>query len=110
MWRMPSVPQPRSFSPAARRGERRARRQLTPDVDRRTAIVDFAVYRDGERQPDLDTWQEAPTTTCSGSGAGSSGSAYNQPSERQFAGIATRVGLHHPRSSTPFKRAPRTHP
>jgi magnesium transporter len=93
MWPMPTVPRPRSFRPGTRRSDRKSRVPWIPEVDRSTAIVDCAVYRDGERQPDLSTWQEAHDDVLR-QRSGFVWIGLHEPSERQFAGIATRFGLH----------------
>ncbi|HEY7047282.1 MAG TPA: magnesium/cobalt transporter CorA [Jatrophihabitantaceae bacterium] len=90
---MPTVPRPRSFRPGTRRSDRKSRVPWIPEVDRSTAIVDCAVYRDGERQPDLSTWQEAHDDVLR-QRSGFVWIGLHEPSERQFAGIATRFGLH----------------
>ena len=91
MWPMPTVPRP--FRPGALRSGRKARLPWIPEVDRRTAIVDFAVYRDGKRQPDASTWQEAHDDVLRHR-SGFVWIGLHEPSERQFAGIAEHFGLH----------------
>ena len=93
MWPMPTVPRPRSFRPGTRRSDRKSRVPWIPEVDRSTAIVDCGVYRDGERQPDPKTWQEAHDDVLRHR-SGFVWIGLHEPSERQFAGIATRFGLH----------------
>jgi magnesium transporter len=89
---MPTVPRPRSFRPALR-GGRKSHLPWIPDVDRSTAIVDCAVYRDGERQPGECTWQEAHDDVLS-KGSGFVWIGLHEPTERQLEGIAERFGLH----------------
>jgi magnesium transporter len=92
---MPPVPRPRSFRPSALRGALRgeARVPWIPDVDRSTALVDCAVYRDGCRLPELDSW-EAAYADVTGKGSGFVWIGLHEPSERQLAGIAARFDLH----------------
>jgi magnesium transporter len=92
---MPAVPRPRSFRPSALRGAMRgdARIPWIPVVDRSSAIVDCAVYRDGIRRAGPMTWQDAyDEVTRTGSGFVWIG--LHEPSENQLAGIAERFGLH----------------
>jgi len=64
-----------------------------PEVDRSTAIVDCAVYRDGKREPECGSWEEAHDDVLRHR-SGFVWIGLHEPSERQFAGIATRFGLH----------------
>jgi magnesium transporter len=64
-----------------------------PDVDRSDAIVDCAVYRDGERQPGTPTWQQALDDVRS-NGSGFLWIGLHEPSERQLTPIAEAFDLH----------------
>lgn len=91
---MPSLPIPESLRARAPRW-RTTRRAMPwiPKVDRQTAIVDCAVYRDGVRQPGDPTWQEA-IADVERKGSGFMWVGLHEPSERQLAGLANRLGLH----------------
>jgi magnesium transporter len=93
MCAMPTVPRPRSFRPSALRTGRKAVLPWIPDVDRSTAIVDCAVYRDGVRQEGPMTWEEAHDEVLR-DGTGFVWIGLHEPSEKQLAGIASRFGLH----------------
>ncbi len=90
---MPNVPRPRSFRPASLLGGRKAHVPWIPVVDRSTAIVDCAVYRDGVRREGQCTWQEAHDDVLR-QGSGFVWIGLHEPTEHQLAGIATRFGLH----------------
>jgi magnesium transporter len=92
---MPTVPRPRSFRPIALLGGRRASARLPwiPEVDRSTAIVDYAVYRDGERQDDRGSWQQA-YDDVQRRGSGFVWIGLHEPTEHQLTGLAQRFGLH----------------
>ncbi len=92
---MPNVSRPRSFRPSALRGALRgdARVPWIPDVDRSSAIVDCAVYRDGRRQAGQPSWEEAYDDVRTQQ-SGFVWIGLHEPSERQLAGIAERFGLH----------------
>lgn len=64
-----------------------------PDVDRSTAIVDCAVYRDGRRVPGQPTWQEAHEDVLRHR-SGFVWIGLHEPSERQLDGIAVHFDLH----------------
>ena len=90
---MPTVPRPRSFRPGALRPGRKAHVPWIPEVDRSTAIVDCAVYRDGRREPGDPTWEEAHDDVLRNR-SGFVWIGLHEPSERQLAGIASHFGLH----------------
>jgi magnesium transporter len=58
-----------------------------------SAIVDCAVYRDGERQPDVADWPTA-LDTVEAHGTGFAWIGLYEPTEEQFQGIAERLALH----------------
>ena len=64
-----------------------------PEVDRSTAIVDCAVYRDGHREPGEPSWQEAHDDVLRHR-SGFVWIGLHEPSERQLAGIASHFALH----------------
>ena len=64
-----------------------------PDVDRSTAIVDCAVYRDGFREPDTEDWRQA-LADVRDAGSGYVWIGLHEPSDRQLAGIAEAFDLH----------------
>jgi magnesium transporter len=64
-----------------------------PDVDRSTALVDCAVYRDGCRLPGLSDWEQAHADVTE-QRSGFVWIGLHEPSERQLAGIAERFALH----------------
>jgi magnesium transporter len=64
-----------------------------PEVDRTAAIVDCAVYRNGVRQPEQLSWQDAHENV-EASGTGFVWIGLHEPSAAQLSGIATRFGLH----------------
>jgi len=78
-----------------RRGRRHGRPTLPwiPDVDRTTAIVDCAVYRDGVRQPGTPTWQEA-LDDVRRQGTGFLWIGLHGPTERQLSALAEAFDLH----------------
>jgi magnesium transporter len=92
---MPTVPRPRSFRPIALLGGRRGSTRLPwiPQVDRSTAIVDYAVYRDGERQDAGDSWQAA-YDDVQAAGSGFVWIGLHEPTEHQLTGLAKRFDLH----------------
>jgi magnesium transporter len=91
---MPTVPRPRSFRPIALLGRRsNIRPPWIPEVDRSTAIVDYAVYRDGVRQPDCGSWQQA-YDDVQRTGSGFVWIGLHEPTENQLAGLAARFDLH----------------
>ncbi|MGI8880352.1 MAG: magnesium/cobalt transporter CorA [Jatrophihabitans sp.] len=92
---MPSLPIPESLRPRnpRRRAAKRVAMPWIPDVDRSTAIIDCAVYRDGVRQPGSPTWQEA-IDDVEAAGTGFMWVGLHEPSERQLSGIADRLHLH----------------
>jgi magnesium transporter len=92
---MPNVPRPRSFRPSAIRGALRgdARVPWIPTVDRSTALVDCAVYRDGCRQEGSGSWEDAYNDVTDMQ-SGFVWIGLHEPAERQLAGIAERFGLH----------------
>ncbi|MCW2538860.1 MAG: magnesium transporter CorA [Frankiales bacterium] len=77
----------------ARRALRRGGSHLPwiPEVDRSTAIVDCAVYRDGVRQPNAESWQQALRGLRDDEFLWI---GLHEPSERQLAGIADAFDLH----------------
>jgi magnesium transporter len=64
-----------------------------PDVDRSTAIVDCAVYRNGVREPGSPGWQQALDDVRRNQ-SGFLWIGLHEPSERQLAGIAEAFDLH----------------
>jgi magnesium transporter len=64
-----------------------------PEVDRSAAIVDCAVYRHGERQPGVLTWEQAHEDVVA-VGDGFVWIGLHEPSAAQLGGIATGFGLH----------------
>jgi magnesium transporter len=91
---MPSLPIPGSLRPRVpRRRASKATLPWIPQVDRSTAIVDCAVYRDGQRQPGDTTWREA-IDDVERAGTGFFWVGLHEPSERQLAGLAERLKLH----------------
>lgn len=64
-----------------------------PDVDRSTAVVDAAVYRDGIRQPGTGRWQEA-LAEVEQNPADLVWIGLHEPTEAQLEGIATAFDLH----------------
>ncbi len=64
-----------------------------PEVDRSTAIVDCAVYRDGGRGPGEPTWEQAHDDVLR-QRSGFVWIGLHEPSERQLAGIASHFALH----------------
>src|SRR5437773_890039 len=64
-----------------------------PDVDRSTAIVDCAVYRNGAREPGNPSWQEA-LEDVRRTRSGFLWIGLHEPTERQLAGIAEAFDLH----------------
>ena len=95
MWPMPSVPRPRNLVPGRLvPGRRRHGHDPIPAiVDPRTAIVDCAVYREGERAPVGRDWLAA-IDSVEADGAGFAWIGLYEPTEAQFSGIAERLGLH----------------
>jgi magnesium transporter len=94
MWPMPSVPRPRALVPGRLMPGRRQRdRAPEPNEDRRSAIVDCAIYRDGCRVPGQLSWREA-IDEVDRTGEGFVWIGMHEPNEAQFAGIAERFGLH----------------
>jgi magnesium transporter len=63
------------------------------NADLGSAIVDCAVYRDGERVPDTSDWLSAIDAVES-EGSGFVWIGLYEPSETQIAGIAERLSLH----------------
>jgi magnesium transporter len=91
---MPSLPIPGSLRPRVpRRRASKVTLPWIPEVDRSTAIVDCAVYRDGKRQPGNPTWREA-IDDVEQAGTGFFWVGLHEPSERQLAGLAERLKLH----------------
>ena len=90
---MATVPRPRFSRPGVLRQGRKARVPWIPEVDRSTAIVDCAVYRDGRRVAGNPTWQEAHDDVLRHR-SGFVWIGLHEPSERQLAGIASHLGLH----------------
>jgi len=90
---MPIVPRPSSLRSVVRRSSRTARIPHIPDVDRSQAIVDFAVYRDGIREPDFETWMDAHDDVLR-SGSGFVWIGLHDPSAHQLAVIGDHFGLH----------------
>jgi magnesium transporter len=92
---MPTVPRPRSLRPGALRGALRGEQKLPwiPDVNRSTAVVDCAIYRDGERLPGSPTWQYA-IDEVTRTGTGFVWVGLHEPTGHQLDGIAQRFGLH----------------
>jgi magnesium transporter len=70
-----------------------ARMPWIPEVDRSTAIVDCAVYRDGCRQAGSPGWADAYADVTK-AGNGFVWIGLHEPSERQLAGIADCFELH----------------
>jgi magnesium transporter len=94
MWPMPSVPRPRALVPGRLVPGRRARNADVPaNEDRRSAIVDCAIYRDGCREPDPADWRSA-IDEVDRTGEGFVWIGMHEPDEAQFAGVAARFGLH----------------
>src|SRR5580693_3616814 len=95
MWPMPSVPRPRNLVPGRLvPGRRRHGHDPIPAIaDAGTAIVDCAVYREGERAPGGRDWLAA-IDSVEADGAGFAWIGLYEPTEAQFAGIAERLGLH----------------
>ena len=98
MWPMPSVPRPHARG-AGRLVPGRRRFGAHPAVPEpdgvESAIVDCAIYRDGVRQPlgGGSDWRAA-IDEVEASGAGFVWIGLHEPSERQFAGMADRFGVH----------------
>jgi len=80
---------------ASRRSNRRGGATLPwiPDVDRSTAIVDCAVYRNGVREPGNASWKEA-LEDVRRTRSGFLWIGLHEPTERQLAGIAEAFDLH----------------
>jgi magnesium transporter len=87
---MPTLPI-RTPRRAPRRGAPRV--PWIPDVDRSTAVVDCAIYRDGERQPGSPSWEEA-LDDVRRNRSGFLWIGLHEPSERQLSGIAEAFDLH----------------
>jgi magnesium transporter len=77
--------------PAARRAQ--AALPWIPEVDRSSAIIDFAIYCDGVRQPDPPSWLHAYDSVRE-SGTGFVWIGLREPSTRQLTGLAEEFGLH----------------
>lgn len=90
---MPNSPHHRSFLPSALLGGRRTPETWIPDVERSSAIVDFGVYRNGVREPDFATWQEAHDDVLR-QGSGFVWIGMHEPSASQLAGLARHFDLH----------------
>jgi len=92
---MPSVPRPRTLVPGRLvPGRRRHGHEPVPQSrDLGNAIVDCAVYRDGERLPGGQDWLEA-VDSVETEGSGFVWIGLFEPTEAQFAGIAERLDLH----------------
>jgi magnesium transporter len=81
------------------RTPRRAQRRVgpaipwIPDVDRSSAVVDCAVYRNGVREPGNPSWQEA-LDDVRRRRSGFLWIGLHEPTERQLAGIAEAFDLH----------------
>jgi magnesium transporter len=93
MWPMPNVPRPRvpGRLVPGRRG--RGHPPLPGEAAAGSAVVDCAVYRDGERQPGAPSWQEAVDDVEAG-GTGFVWIGLHEPTAAQIVGIADRFGLH----------------
>jgi magnesium transporter len=90
---LPNLPLRVPIRPYRRRGDRGSSLPWIPDVDRSSAIIDCAVYRDGHRVPGECTWQEAIAATRSPN-SGFCWIGLHEPSANQLAGIAGELGLH----------------
>jgi magnesium transporter len=89
---MPNLPLPGPLRPRRRTGP--AGLPWIPDVDRSSATVDCAVYRDGERLPGgIWPWQEA-IAEARGPNGGFVWIGLHEPSTRQISGIAGLLDLH----------------
>lgn len=94
MWPMPSVPRPRALVPGRLVPGRRQRGEVAPtEENRRSAIVDCAIYREGCRDPEQLDWRKA-IDEVDRTGAGFVWIGMHEPDESQFAGVAERFGLH----------------
>jgi magnesium transporter len=89
---MPNLPIPGSLRPR-RASSRDTAMPWIPVVERSSAIVDCAVYRDGRREPTQLTWQQA-VANVRGKGSGFVWIGLHEPSTNQLSGIATELGLH----------------
>jgi magnesium transporter len=85
---MPTMPRPQL--PTNLRRRRSA--PWIPDVDRSSAVVDCAVYRDGSRIDCAADWRAAAALAREGGGFVWIG--LHEPSDRQLADIASEYGLH----------------
>ncbi|MBV9592349.1 MAG: magnesium/cobalt transporter CorA [Actinobacteria bacterium] len=90
---MATPPRPRVFRPGALLPGRKAALPWIPEVDRSSAIVDVGVYRDGARQPDFDSWQDAHDDVLS-RGTGFVWIGLHEPSASQLSGFAQHFNLH----------------